>query len=215
MAYVIAGIIAYLLGSIPFGYLIVRLSRGEDIRKAGSGNIGATNVARSAAPVLGILTLILDASKGLLAVVLALGIAARSAPAESSQVATMAALLAIAGHIFPVWLKFQGGKGVATGVGAFIPLAPKAVLIVLGIFLGMVMIFRYVSLASIAAAGAFPVAAYLLGGYSSRASAVLLVAAALLIVVRHHQNISRLLTGTESRFELKERSQSSPRQGGE
>src|ERR1700736_123304 len=120
----IAGI-SYLLGSIPFGYLLVLIFRGEDVRTSGSGNIGATNVSRKS-PALGILTLLLDAVKGTAAVCMAYAIA------PTYPLISLAALCAVLGHMFPVWLKFRGGKGVATGLGSFIVIAPKAVLVAVG-----------------------------------------------------------------------------------
>jgi glycerol-3-phosphate acyltransferase PlsY len=200
--YFIVAVAAYLLGSIPFGYILVRVFRGEDVRKTGSGNIGATNVARAGAPGLGIATLILDAAKGFAAVV----VAQRLAPAESAPLAALAALFAIFGHVFPVWLKFKGGKGVATGVGAFLAVAPKAVLIVLVIFFAIVAVSRYVSLGSIIATAAFPVFAYLLNRQEFPPGVVaVMFFAAFLIIAKHHQNIRRLLAGTEHRFGMKQR----------
>src|SRR5437867_9248459 len=134
---------SYLLGSIPFGYILLRTFRGQDVRHTGSGNIGATNVARSS-PALGILTLLLDALKGATAVAVT-----RALFPDQMMLAAIAALFAILGHIFPVWLKFRGGKGVATGLGSFLMLAPKIVLVTIGIFIIMVFAFRYISLASI------------------------------------------------------------------
>src|ERR1044071_5361575 len=142
--YFIVALISYLLGSIPFGYILLRVFRGEDVRQHGSGNIGATNVARKA-PGLGIATLVLDALKGSAAVVIARLIAQshfnyhREAYVpvydhDLYALMAVAAMFAILGHIFPIWLKFKGGKGVATGVGTFLAIAPKAVLVVLVIF---------------------------------------------------------------------------------
>ncbi len=203
--YAIVALIAYLLGSIPFGYILVRLFRGEDVRAIGSGNIGATNVARKA-PGLGLLTLVLDAVKGFAAVMIGMLIASRTGADERHVylLAAFGAILAIIGHIFPIWLKFKGGKGVATGVGSFLALAPKAVLIALVIFAAVVIAFRYVSLGSILGAAAFPVFAWLLNGEKNSPSVLaVMIAASALIILKHHANIRRLLAGTENRFELK------------
>src|SRR5580658_9317938 len=148
---------SYLLGSIPFGYLLLRIFRGQDVRRSGSGNIGATNVARSS-PGLGLLTLLLDALKGLAAVALA-----RAIYPGTSILAGVAALSAILGHVFPVWLKFRGGKGVATGFGSFLMVAPKTILVAVAIFLALVAAFRYVSLGSMVAVASLPLVAWALG----------------------------------------------------
>lgn len=216
--YLIVALVAYLLGSIPFGYILLRIFRGEDVRQHGSGNIGATNVARKA-PGLGIATLVLDALKGSAAVLAAAAIAGpvhgywywETSTFQFSRhdpylALALAAMFAILGHVFPVWLKFKGGKGVATGVGTFLALAPKAVLAVLIIFALLVAAFRYISLGSIVATAAFPVFAWLL--YRNQVSPAVFaatVAASALIILKHHQNIRRLLAGTENRFQLKSR----------
>ena len=198
----IAGV-AYLLGSIPFGLILVRLVRGEDVRLSGSGNIGATNVARTGGAKLGVATLLLDALKGYAGVAFAITLTHREAALDSGLAAALAALCAILGHVFPVWLKFRGGKGVATAVGAFLGLAPRAVLVVLAIFLIVVAIFRYVSLGSIAAAAVFPVLAYFLyRGTWTVADLLVMFAASLLIILKHKANIRRLLNGTENRLQL-------------
>lgn len=189
---------SYLLGSIPFGYILVKVIRGQDIRQSGSGNIGATNVSRTS-PALGILTLIFDALKGLVAVAIT-----RAAFPQHPILTGVAALSAVVGHIFPVWLKFRGGKGVATGLGAFILLAPKALLAMVALFVGLVLAFRYVSLGSITAVALFPFLAWLLDGYRDRPRMLTCMAlAATLIVAKHHENIRRLLSGTENRFQLR------------
>jgi len=193
-------VVSYLLGSIPFGYLLVKLFRGEDVRKSGSGNIGATNVSRKS-PTLGVLTLILDALKGTAAVILAAYLMRSSTTDFHIRIMSLAALCAIAGHLFPVWLKFHGGKGVATGLGSFLAISPKSVLIAAAIFVIVVALFRYISLGSIIAVASFPILAWLLHQYGNDALALLFMSSsALLIIVKHHANIRRLLSGTENRF---------------
>jgi acyl phosphate:glycerol-3-phosphate acyltransferase len=194
-AILISAGIGYLLGSIPFGYLLVRRFRGQDVRTTGSGNIGATNVGRTS-PALGATTLVLDALKGLAAVLLA----SRIFPGQSN-LAFVAALAAVAGHIFPVWLGFRGGKGVATGLGSFLLLTPKAILLALAVFVAVAAAFRFVALASIVATASLPLLALLLGEGSK--PVLLMAAAALLIIVKHHQNIGRMLRGTEPRFQFR------------
>ncbi len=190
---------SYLLGSIPFGYLLVRLIYGEDVRRTGSGNIGATNVSRRS-PTLGLVTLLLDALKGSAAVLLAIKLSGST----SFRAMSLAALCAVAGHIFPIGLKFRGGKGVATGLGSFVVIAPKAVLLAAAVFLIIVLSFRYVSLASIISVAAFPVLAWVLHSYGNDwVSVMYMSAASLLIIAKHHQNIRRLLAGTEHRFGAK------------
>ena len=201
--YLLIAAVAYLLGSILFGLILVRLVRGEDVRLSGSGNIGATNVARTGGAKLGVTTLILDALKGYAAVAFAIVVSHREAAIDAGLAAALAALCAILGHVFPVWLKFRGGKGVATGVGAFLGLAPRAVLVVLAIFLIIVAISRYVSLGSMVASALFPILAYFLyRGTSSVADLLVMFAASLLIILKHKANIRRLLNGTENRLQF-------------
>jgi glycerol-3-phosphate acyltransferase PlsY len=215
--YLLIAAASYLLGSIPFGYLLVRIFRGEDVRRTGSGNIGATNVARKS-PVLGVLTLLLDALKGSAAVLVAMILSTplservpiskipwrQILPASSPEFATIAAtgaLFAVVGHIFPIWLKFRGGKGVATGLGAFLMIAPHAVLLSAAIFVLFVLVFRYVSLGSIAAVAAFPNITFARHEYGNVALALVLMSlASVLIIVKHKANIRRLLAGTENRL---------------
>ncbi len=206
--YLIVAVVAYLLGSIPFGYVLVRIFRGEDIRQTGSGNIGATNVARSGAKGLGIATLVLDALKGALAVWIAIWLDSRGLNKcvdvdytclSTAGLMSVAALFAVLGHVFPVWLRFKGGKGVATALGVFCVLFPKAILVSLAVFILIVAITRYVSLGSILGAITFPLAAYFLQA-ADAVSLVLASAVSLIVVLKHHQNISRLLAGTENRL---------------
>jgi acyl phosphate:glycerol-3-phosphate acyltransferase len=197
VALLLIAAISYLLGSIPFGYLLVLVFRGEDVRRSGSGNIGATNVSRKS-PMLGAVTLLLDALKGSAAVWLAHGIA------PTYPLMCMAALCAVLGHMFPLWLRFHGGKGVATGLGSFVVITPKAVLIATAIFIVVVLVFRYVSLGSIVAVASLPLLVYELRTLAGAPAALAFVATtSLLIIVKHHENIRRLLSGRESRVGLR------------
>lgn len=203
VTYLIISLLAYLLGSIPFGYVLVRLFRKEDIRSKGSGNIGATNVVRSGAKGLGALTFLLDALKGYIAVAALVWLLRLPMfqPVPVQNAAALAAFFAIMGHLFPVWLSFKGGKGVATAFGVFLALAWLPALAALGVFLLIFLLTRYVSLASILAAVAFPVFALVLphSAYNAWMTAVLLIVP-VIVIVKHHQNIYRLLQGTEYRF---------------
>lgn len=187
--------LAYLLGSIPFGYILVKIFRKQDIRSTGSGNIGATNVARSGAKGLAIATLLLDLGKAFVAVKIAQHIAP-----GNYDLAVAAAVAAVLGHCFPIWLGFHGGKGVASALGVFIALTPASALATFVIFVIIFAFTRYVSLASIVAAASFPIFGFhfvpfrtpmVIGGFFF---------IPLLIIVKHHQNIRRLLSGTENRF---------------
>ncbi len=192
--YILVTILSYLLGSIPFGYLLVRIFRGEDVRASGSGNIGATNVARSS-PALGVATLLLDAGKGAAAVLLA-----RTLFHGAPLLLTTAALFAVLGHLFPVWLKFRGGKGVATSLGSFILIVPKSVLCMVGLFVLIVAVFRYVSLGSVLAAAFLPLLALLLHDYTDARQLAFIVLACVLVIWKHRQNLARLLAGEEPRM---------------
>lgn len=193
---------AYLLGSIPTGYLLVRVFRKQDIRTIGSGNIGATNVLRSGAKGLGAATFLLDMLKGCTAVWLGTALAPLLLPhAPVRSVEALAALFAVLGHMFPVWLGFQGGKGVATGFGVFLVAAPLAALAAITVFALVLAGSRFVSLASILGAASFPAFAWFLVPGDKPAFFIAVQAAvAFLIIAKHHQNIRRLLAGTESRI---------------
>lgn len=199
MTQIIVLIIAYLIGSIPFGYLIVRSKEGGDIRQTGSGGTGATNVSRRAGKAAGVLTLLLDAAKGVAAVLIAQNVS------DSEWVKAAAAIAVIVGHIFPVWLGFRGGKGVATGVGVFLVLAPVALLCAGVVFVSIVFFTRYVSLGSILAAALIPLLVWLQHEFVEpfadlRPLLVAAIVGALLIIFAHRGNIQRLARGTESRI---------------
>jgi glycerol-3-phosphate acyltransferase PlsY len=176
--------------------LLVRLVTGEDVRASGSGNIGATNVARKS-PLLGVATLLLDAAKGLAAVYLAR--LAFGGP-HRHLIVTTAALFAVIGHLFPLWLKFRGGKGVATSFGAFVLITPKSIFCMVIIFVLIAVAFRYVSLGSIAVAATFPLLAWALGEYHEPIELLIIAIVSALVIWKHRQNINRLTAGTESRI---------------
>ena len=184
---------AYLFGSLSFATILVRVFRGEDIREAGSGNAGATNVLRTAGKGLAITTLVLDMLKGTLAV-----LAMRLVTDDPRWIAA-AAVAGVLGHVFPVWFGFKGGKGVATAGGAFLVIAPSAVLAVILFSLGVIAVTRFVSLGSITGACLLPIAVRVLhrGGDADVIAAVI---AAALLIITHRGNIRRLLNGTERRF---------------
>jgi glycerol-3-phosphate acyltransferase PlsY len=202
LAFVCIAAAAYLLGSIPVGYLLVRIFRRQDIRTVGSGNIGATNVIRSGSRGLGAATFALDVLKGALAVLLAGAIAAPVLPmVPQRNVEALAAIFAVLGHMFPVWLGFRGGKGVATGFGVFLVAAPWGAIAAITLFFIVLALTRYVSLASILGAGSFPIFAwFLVRGPRPAFFIAAQVIVALLIIVKHHPNIRRLLAGNEHRF---------------
>lgn len=200
----LALVLAYLLGSIPFGYLIVKLRSGADIRQTGSGGTGATNVTRKAGKGAGVATLVLDALKGVAAVLLARWL---TGAGGTSWVVAGAAILAIIGHCFPVWLGLRGGKGVATGLGVFLAIVPLAVLAASVVFVLIVWRTRFISLGSIIAAAVIPLWTLLEHKlFAPQADfapiiAALCVASAV-IIVKHAENIKRLLARTESKFGL-------------
>ena len=193
-------LLGYLLGSIPFGYLLVRAMGGGDIRKVGSGNIGATNVARTSGWSVGVATLLLDAAKGFLAVWLT-----EHFTGGNIRFMMYAGLAAILGHVFPVWLKFAGGKGVATALGVFLAICWPAIAAAALLFVLVVLFWRYVSLASISAAAALPLFVYTLYAplhAPPTAISVSTLVAAAVVIVNHRNNIERLVRGTEPRLEL-------------
>jgi len=193
MAGLVALVVAYLLGGVPFGFLLYWIARGGDVRSVGSGNIGATNVSRAGGWTLGLLTLVLDAGKGAAAVALA----ERLLPGEPGW-GSAAALAAVAGHCFPIFLRLRGGKGVATGCGAFTILYPAAMGVALIVFALTVAVTRMVAAGSILAALAFPIACGCLGAGAAATSLASITG--LMIIVRHHENIRRILRGTERRL---------------
>lgn len=193
LPYLLAALVfGYLLGSIPFGLIITRVAGLGDVRKIGSGNIGATNVLRTGNKALAALTLMLDALKGTAAVLIA--------GMYGMEAALAAGLGAFLGHLFPVWLRFKGGKGVATYLGVLIALAWQGALVFAAAWLAVAFTLRYSSLAALVAAVAVPVVLFLLGAMQV---AWLFVAMSLIVFVTHRANIQRLLAGTESRIGAK------------
>ena len=192
--------IAYLIGSIPFGYLIVKATQGADVRETGSGGTGATNVSRRAGKAAGVVTLLLDALKGAVAVLFAAKWTDQFQPdwMVADWIVYGSAVFVIIGHIFPLWLEFRGGKGVATGAGAFFVLAPFSVLAAGFVFLIVVLLTRYVSLGSILATASIPLFVWLSDFRFPELACV--VAGAVLIIFAHRANIGRLIGGTESKF---------------
>ena len=194
-----AVVIAYLVGGIPFGLIIVRLMTGSDVRESGSGNIGATNVLRTTGRLAGVLTLLLDVGKGFACVWLASVMTGGSEAWMSEAWMSAAAFAVMAGHAFPVWLQFRGGKAVATCVGAFLYLTPLPVLAITILFVLLIVSTGYLSLGSIVGAGLLPVACLIIlhPEWPVLASAT---AAAVLVIWRHKDNISRIRSGTENVF---------------
>ena len=196
-------VVAYLLGSIPFSFLVVKLVAGADIRQHGSRNVGATNVARSFGKLPGIVALILDGAKGYAAVAVARWIVGRpewSAPLRSDAFwITLAAVIAVLAHMFPVWLKFHGGKGVATATGAFLAIDPKALGAALIVFVIVILATRIVSLASILSAASIPIFLRFLT-HATFWTVVLSIVISIAIIVKHHSNIARLAQGTERKM---------------
>jgi len=182
---------AYLLGSIPTGLLLGK-AYGIDVRKEGSGNIGATNLYRTIGRKVGVMTLVGDCLKGMLPV---LAVKFAGLPFEY---AAWVGLAAFCGHVFSLFLRFKGGKGVATALGVFLALSPLAVAVALGVFVLLMLIWRYVSLGSICAAAVMPIAVWALDG--GRVLIVVTMLIAVVVIIRHIENIKRLVAGTENRF---------------
>lgn len=203
MRVVLVLMVAYLLGSIPFGYLIVRAKEGADVRQTGSGGTGATNVSRKAGKLAGVFTLLLDALKGALAIVIARWLT--SPDFGVNWWVASAGVMVVLGHCFPVWLGFRGGKGVATGLGVFLTLSPLAVLGAGVVFIFVVWTTRYVSLGSILATAVFPLLVWLLSVFIRPIAGLgpIMMTAIIggtLIIFMHRANIERLRQGTENRF---------------
>jgi len=192
MTQILSIALAYLIGAIPTGVVLTRLTGSADIRKAGSGNIGATNVYRVAGKKLGVLTLVGDILKGLLPV---LAVQAAGMPQGSVALVAAAAFL---GHCYPVYLRFKGGKGVATALGIFLVLSPPAVLVAVLLFVGLVWKWRYISLGSICAAALMPILVLWFEASTSLFAASVFIGG--MVVIRHRSNIERLLAGTENKF---------------
>jgi acyl phosphate:glycerol-3-phosphate acyltransferase len=194
MSGLLAIVIAYLLGGIPFGFLLVKLTRGTDVRESGSGNIGATNVLRTTGRAAGVATLALDIAKGFVAVWLAAKLTD-----DAPEWTSLAALAVMAGHAFPLFLKFQGGKAVATFIGGFAYLTPLPLAAVLLLFVVTVAVTRYISAASILAAATFPFGVWMILHPPIQVTIAAFIAGGF-IVYRHKSNWSRLRAGTENVF---------------
>lgn len=187
---------AYVIGSVPFALLLSRRAGGQDLRRVGSGNLGAANVLRAAGLRAGIAVALLDIAKGALSVALARQMS------DQPAAAAVAGLAAIVGHIYPVWLRFRGGKGVATACGVFSVLTPMSMLPALAVFALTVSLSKYISLASVLGSITVSVGAYLSG--SPRATTISAIVASTLIVFRHRTNLARLQRGRERRFGARE-----------
>jgi len=204
LSYIVTALVAYLLGSIPTGYLVAK-ARGVDIRTVGSGNIGATNAFRVLGKRLGIFVLLMDALKGWLAVQVGATVVEKllpGAPLENLRIA--AGIAAILGHNFTCWLRFKGGKGIATSAGVLLALVPLALVIILTIFIVLLLATHYVSVGSIVAAAALPFATWFTTRHDVGLTAVMAAIGALAIL-KHRKNIQRLLNGTENRIQFRKK----------
>lgn len=189
---VAAVLIGYAIGSVPFSFLVARAFGVDDVRKEGSGNVGATNVMRTAGRLPGLLALILDGAKGAAVVWLT------ERAGQGIEFACWAGFAAVVGHLFPVWLGFRGGKGVATGAGLFVPLAPNALLVGIAVFIATLALSRFVSLGSILASLSLALSVWTLG--EPRPVVILAWLSAALVILKHHGNVERLMKGEEPRL---------------
>lgn len=208
--------VAYLVGSIPFSFLVVKLVAGKDVRELGSGNVGATNVARTAGKLPGIIALLLDIAKGYAVVMMARWLAAQPGwpfdagmrPWQSREMwVALAGLIAVLAHMFPLWLGFHGGKGVATATGVFLALNPTVIAASILVFAIVLLLFRFVSLASIVSAASIPIFFRYLVRDASFWHIVASMAIALAVIAKHHSNIARLARGTERKLGQKKESE--------
>ena len=195
ITFIVTLIASYLIGAIPCGVVLTKLTGAGDVRNSGSGNIGATNVYRTAGRKLGVLTLVGDIIKGVIPVAYAVAFAN-----FSIEQTAMIACATFLGHLYPVYLGFKGGKGVATALGIYLVLSPLSVLFTAVLFIGLVLIWRYVSLGSVIAAAAVPPLVYFLEGSLPLLFASLFIS--IMVVWRHRENIGRLLSGTENKFKV-------------
>jgi len=202
-------VLAYLVGSIPFSFLLVKLVAGKDVREFGSRNVGATNAARTAGRAVGIVALLLDIAKGYGAVALGRWLVARPEwpftpgvlPWQSREMwIALAGLIAVLGHMYPLWLRFHGGKGVATATGVFLALSPVVVAAAILVFAIVLLLFRYVSLASIVSAASIPLFFRYLAHEAPFWHIVVSIAIAIAVIVKHHSNIARIVDGTERKL---------------
>ena len=194
-------LLAYLISSIPTAYILFKIKRGDDIRKYGSGNVGGTNIIRTLGTSWGILTILADVIKGFIPVLISYLVY----PSDLVLVAVVS-IAAVLGHIFPVYIKFKGGKGVATTVGVGIGLFPYSVLITAIVFIAVFFFSKRVSLASIISAVMFPIVVFLNPSINSPSLTIISIAIGVFIPVMHHKNIKRLLKGEEPKFKLKKKS---------
>jgi glycerol-3-phosphate acyltransferase PlsY len=201
--WIITLVVAYFIGSIPTGYLLVRVFHQQDVRDTGSGNIGATNVARTGGTALGVATLVLDVLKGVIAVVFAGHMAQWTGFPNGYELEAIAGLFAVLGHIFSVWLRFEGGKGVATALGVFFAMMPLTALTAVIIFAVVFAITRYVSLASIVGAACLGIMSVIFDTRHNLIVDLVYLALPILVIAKHHGNISRLLSRTEPKFGVK------------